>query len=327
MTRILSTVGLGAATVLALSFVSVQTAEAGHGGGGHGGGGGGAHFSGGGFHAGGSVHVGGSVGVRGGGGFHGGFRGYAGGGWHGGYARGYRGYNTYGGYRGYGWYGGHVWWGSGLYGWGWPYYYGYYPEYVPSYYGTTYYPIQGAPAVAAAVVAPRPQLPRFGVGVGYGVVSTSDPGGTSTGGSSDLSFLARFRLTPGLLIEGEIGKTDYDSSERVDRRLGASLIYEIGAYNKLAPYLLVGGGVQQADVNGDYNTTQDFAEVGVGLRYAITPHFSIAADIRAGERGSVSNDSNMSVLSTASRTLAPPTSSSGQTEDYTRGRLSAILYF
>jgi hypothetical protein len=308
--------------------VNVDAAEAGHGGGGHGGGGGG-HFSGGGgFHAGGSVHVGGGgVGFHGSVGFRGGFRGYAGGGWHGGYSgRGYA--HGYSSYRGYGWYGGHVGWGGGWYGWGWPYYYGYYPEYVPSYYGTTYYPIQGAPAASAAVVvAPRPQLPRFGVGVGYGVVSTSDPGGTSMGGSSDLSFLGRFRLTPGLIIEGELGKTDYDSSERVDRRLGASLIYEIGAYNKLAPYLLVGGGVQQANVNGDYNTTQDFAEVGVGLRYAITPHFHIAADLRAGERGSVSNDSNMSVLSTASRTLAPPTSSSGQTEDYTRGRLSAILYF
>jgi hypothetical protein len=31
--------------------------------------------------------------------------------------------------------------------------------------------------------------------------------------------------------------------------------------------------------------------------------------------------------STVARSVAPPSSDSGQNEDYTRGRLSAILYF
>jgi len=327
VTRILQTLGIGAASVLALSLVNIGTAEAGHGGGGHGGGGGG-HFSGGGgFHGGGgaTVHVGGGVhyggGVRIGGGFRGGvgFHGSVG-------VRGYHGYGYTGGYRGRGWYGGY-WGGYGGY-WGYPWYYGYYPEYVPSYYGTTYYPVQGVPSYGTqVVVAPRPELPRFGIGLAYGMVSTDNPDGSSTTGTTDLGFLARFRLTPGLIVEGEVGKTEYSNNERVDRRLGASLLYEIGAYNHLAPYVLVGGGVQQSDVNGNYNTTQDFAEAGVGLRYAITPHIHIMADIRAGERSSVSNDPTTTGLGTAARTIAPPTAQSGQNEDYTRGRLAAVLYF
>nr|HEX4314077.1 outer membrane beta-barrel protein [Kofleriaceae bacterium] len=319
MTRILSTLALGAASVLALSLVNGGSAEAGRGGGG-------GHFSGGGgFHGGasfhGSVHVGG--GFHGGAAVHGsvGFRG----GYHSTYRGGYRSARGYGGrgYRG-GYYGGHIWVG-GCWGCG-PYNYGYYPEYVPSYYGTTYYPVSGQPTYAAQVAAIRPELPRFGIGLAAGGVSTSNPDGSSTHDSDDVAFLGRLRLTPGLIVEGELGKTTYDNDSRVDRRLGASLIYEIGAYNKLAPYVLVGGGVQQADVNGNYNTDQSFAEIGVGLRYAITPHFHIAADIRAGSRSSISND-QVPVLTTAERTLAPPTSDSGQNEDYTRGRLSAILYF
>ena len=79
----------------------------------------------------------------------------------------------------------------------------------------------------------------------------------------------------GLLVEGELGKTSTSvngvDNVRVDRRLGGSLIYEFGAYNRFAPYVLAGLGVQQANVDGDYNTTQDFGEIGVGLRYALTP--------------------------------------------------------
>jgi hypothetical protein len=148
----------------------------------------------------------------------------------------------------------------------------------------------------------------------------------------DLSLLGRFRLTPGLLIEGEIGRTGYSDQAgntlRVDRRLGGSLIYEIGAYNKFAPYVLVGLGVQQANVNGDYNTTQDFAEVGVGLRFALSRNLHITADIRAGSRSTISNDTtNMPAPSSTAFSIAPPTSNSGNNESYTRGRLAAILYF
>jgi outer membrane protein with beta-barrel domain len=239
------------------------------------------------------------------------------------------------GYRSHWNVGGHVWVGGGYHYYPYwyyrPYYYYYYPEYVPSYYGASYYPVEptyAAPGVTTAVVA-QPELPRFGIGLFAGGVSTQYNTQTNTQ-ESDLGVLGRFRLTQGLVLEGELGKTSTSvngiDNLRVDRRLGVSLLYEIGAENRFAPYVLVGTGVQQAQVNGDYSTTQDFGEIGAGIRFAVTPHFHLAFDLRAGSRSTVSNDQTMPVTGVA-RTITPPTSDSGQSEDYTRGRLSAILYF
>ncbi|MCW5806232.1 MAG: hypothetical protein KIT31_27955 [Deltaproteobacteria bacterium] len=238
----------------------------------------------------------------------------------------YRGWGTggrvyVGGYRPY--YG---------YGYGYGYYrpYSYYPRYyyyqpVPSYYGS-YYPVEAAPQSAApavvAAVAPRPELPKFGIGVFAGGSAVED-----IEESSDMGLLGRFRLTPGLLIEGEIGKTSYADDLRVDRRLGASLVYEIGAYNKLAPYVLGGLGVQQADVGGgEFTTTQNFAEIGVGLRYALSPNVHVLFDVRAGSRQTMSQQSRGTGVVT--RSITPPSPDADDIgEQYTRARLAAMLYF
>ena len=294
------------ASLAALAFVSLtpKSAEAG----GH------AHFSGGGHFSGG-VHVGGGGGfhVSGGGGYHASVH------WGGGYG----GYHSWGGVRGSVYVGGYR-----------PYYRPYYNYYypVPAYYGASYYPVEAAyatPAQTVAVVA-EPELPKFGIGAYVGGVSTDYNQATNTQ-ESDYGLIGRYRLTTGLIIEGELGKTSTNvngvDNVRVDRRLGGSLIYEIGAYNRFAPYVLVGLGVNQANVDGDYNTTQDYGEIGAGLRFAINRNFHIAADIRAGQRSSVSNDSPTTVTGAAA-SVAPPTSDSQSTsEDYTRARLSAILYF
>ncbi len=208
-----------------------------------------------------------------------------------------------------------------------PYYHynHYYP--VPSYYGyyeQSYYPVAPAPAaapVAVAAPAPRRALPKFGIGLFAGGVSVED-----VDESSDVGVLGRFRLTTGLLIEGELGKTSFADDLRVDRRLGASLVYEIGAYNRLAPYVLGGIGVQQADVGGEFTTTQNFAELGVGLRLALTPNFHLLFDVRAGSRASVSGD-EVTPLDTAARVVSPPSADSDESEEYTRARLAAALYF
>ncbi len=204
-----------------------------------------------------------------------------------------------------------------------PYYYA--PVYVPSYYDGTYYPVEAGTAAPGYVtaVAPRPELPRLGVGLFAGGVSVQDQED-----SSDVGILGRFRLTPGFIVEGEFGKTSYANDLRVDRRLGASLIYEFGAYNKLAPYVLAGLGAQQADVAGEFQTTQNFAEIGIGLRYAFTPNVHLAFDIRAGSRHTMSSDGpKMPVSGTVARQISPPSSDSGESEEYSRARLSAILYF
>jgi hypothetical protein len=222
------------------------------------------------------------------------------------------------------WVGGSVWVGSGYY---YPRSYYYYsPEYVPSYYaGASYYPVQPTAAPGVVAVAPaRPALPTVGLGVFAGGSSVEDQQE-----SSDLGALLRLRLTPGLLIEGELGKTSFEDDVRVDRRAGASLIYEIGAYNSLAPYLLGGGGVQQAEVDGSFTTTQNFGELGVGLRWALSRNLHLTFDIRAGRRQTIDSDQPVVLSSPTARTVAPPSGGAGldDTEDYTRGRLAAILYF
>ena len=223
-----------------------------------------------------------------------------------------------------GWYGGRWWYGG--YGWWPPAYYYYYPEYVPSYYGSVYYPVQpGGPSVVAVRPHHEP-LPRLGIGVLAGVTDVNDQRD-----STDLGLLARFRLTPGLLIEAQVAKTRFENNERVDRRIGGSLIWEIGPHNALAPYLVAGGGVEQANVDTSFNTTMEFGEVGVGLRLALSRNLHITADVRAGARkpDSVLVDSNQpNDVSATARSVAPPAilTPSG-TEDYTRAQVAAILMF
>ena len=235
------------------------------------------------------------------------------------------------------------------YYWWWPrpYYY-YYPESVPSYYGGTYYPVQPGPGVAApgavAVAPRRPPLPTLGFGV--------FAGGTSVNGMKDASevgLLGRLRLTPGLLLEAEVAKDSFSgevstcpagavcagiavNGERIDRRIGGSLIWEIGPHNSFAPYLLAGGGVQQAKVTAgdffgsDFTTTQDFGEIGVGLRWALSRNLHLTADIRAGRRQTV--DSNQSTFTAFRGTINPPSGGpNNDTEDYTRARLAAVINF
>jgi len=290
------------ASLAALALTSLTgSAEAGH-----------AHFSGG-AHFSSGGHFGGGVHVGGGGGYHASVH-WGGGGYYHPSSWGVRGHIYVGGYRGY-------------YR---PYYNYYYP--VPAYYGASYYPVEAStyatPGTTVAVVA-QPELPKLGIGVFAGGVATDYNTQTNTQ-ETDMGLLGRYRLTDGLIIEGELGKASTSvngvDNVRVDRRLGGALLYEIGAQNRLAPYILGGIGVEQANVGGNYNTTQDYGEIGAGLRYALTRNLHIAFDLRAGSRSSVSGDNTDPVTGVA-KTVVPPSSNSSQSEDYTRGRLSALLYF
>jgi hypothetical protein len=218
------------------------------------------------------------------------------------------------------------------------YNYGYYPrtyyyyQPVPSYYGVysqPYYPV--APAATATVaapvvVAPRPELPRFGIGLFGGGASVEGADGFEAKESSDYGLLGRLRLTQGLLAEVEVGRQSYSDDLRVDRRMGASLVYEIGAYNKLAPYVLAGLGVQQAEVDGQFETRQNFGELGIGLRYAVSPNLHLMFDVRAGSRATAESD-DLRGSTAAARQITPPTEQSDEAENYTRARFAAVLYF
>jgi hypothetical protein len=245
-------------------------------------------------------------------------------------------------------------WGGGRWRWNYyywwprPYYY-YYPESVPSYYGGTYYPVEPGVSAGAApgavAVAPRQRpLPTLGFGV--------FAGGTSVNGmkdASEIGLLGRLRLGGGgLMLEAELAKDSFSgdvstcqpnvpctliavNGDRVDRRIGGSLIWELGARNSFAPYLLAGGGVQQAKVTSgdffgsDFTTTQDYGEIGVGLRWALSRSLHLTVDIRAGRRQTI--DSNQTVTPVA-RVINPPSGGPGNdTEDYTRARLAAVINF
>lgn len=208
----------------------------------------------------------------------------------------------------------------------------YYYQPVPSYYGVyaqpSYYPVQPVATVNTlpVVVVAHPELPKFGIGLFAGGASVEGTDGASTKESSDYGLLGRLRLTQGLLVEAEIGEQSYQDNARVDRRIGGSLVYEIGAYNKLAPYVLAGLGVQQAEVDGQFETRQNFAEIGIGLRYAATPHFHLLFDVRAGSRATAESD-ELRGGNAVTRQVTPPSASSNDAENYSRARFSAVLYF
>jgi hypothetical protein len=189
------------------------------------------------------------------------------------------------------------------------------PGAVPSYY-PGYYSQPGYANTATTVASNESaELPRLAIG-GYA-------GGYDVDGQSgnDVGFLVRLRLTDGLLVEGELGQSELEEQYGdPDSRVGASLIYEIGARNTWAPYLVGGGGATRS------NTTDEslsFGELGVGLRWALTDHLHLAFDIRAGSQER--SESYDLTDGAAARVIRP--SSDEETQEYTRGRLSAMLYF
>lgn len=212
----------------------------------------------------------------------------------------------------------------------------YYPYYqpVPAYYPTV--DVVAAPGVTEVIVA-EPPLPRVGFGLfAGGLVTTNDPSGSSDIQGRDFGLLARLRLTTGLVLEGELGKTTAFTSvsvngvdyNRVDRRLGASLLYEFGAHNRWAPYIVGGFGAQETNVGG-LTSQGGYGEFGGGIRFAVTNRFHLTAELRGGARDVQSSPDDVPVPAVAARTIYPsPTPTSDpQTETYVRSRLAAILWF
>ena len=278
------------------------------------------------------------------GGFHVHFGGGAhfGGGWHGGGGWGGSVHYWGGGYRGP-----HVHWGAG-YGYRptvvvrggiWVGGGGYDPYYYPSYYSyatpppacdcgpSAYYPpVYPAPSASAYVAPQPPPMPTFGVGLFAGGTSTSTSSSTTTDGN-DVGLFANLRISRGLIVQGAIGKTSIDQGARVDRRYEGALIWEIGAENAWAPYLLGGLGVETADTATATSATQNFGELGAGLRWAVSRGFHLTADIRAGSRQTMDGGQQTQPAKLSSTTVAPPPAGSGQSEDFTRFTLGAMIYF
>ena len=188
----------------------------------------------------------------------------------------------------------------------------------PQYYG----PIAPAPAtyLTAPVVA-EPILPRWGIGVFMGGVSVE---GEQEG--EDLGFVGQFRLTRGLVLEGEIAKNTLADGGRVDRRMMAGLNYELGAERRWAPYLAAGVGTSQVEVEGGWQDNQAVAEIGAGLRWRLSPRIALFGDMRLGSRETLEQSAD-------DRPTAPPTDASTRAlvpddeESYSRVRFGALLTF
>jgi hypothetical protein len=175
----------------------------------------------------------------------------------------------------------------------------------------------GAAAPAAYPPAPITPLPTWGFGVFAGGVEVD--GGPA---GDDLGLLARLRLSDNLLVEAEVGKTELAEGARVDRRLGGGLVWELTPRADFSLYGVGAMGVTQAQFGDRWETDQKFGELGLGLRWRATDKLHLAADFRAGARRSDAD--HVAPTDAAARLLAPVDDGA---EQYSRGRLSAIMYF
>ncbi len=194
-----------------------------------------------------------------------------------------------------------------------------YPTYVapvvPS-----YYPVAPGPQGPSAYqyVAPAPQLSRFAIGVFAGGVATENDAQ-----GDDVGLLARVRLSPHFLLEGELGRSRMGEGTRVDRRIAGAAIFETHPRSILTPYVLGGIGAQEAEVGGTWATQQRFAEVGGGLRWQLSPAVQVLGDLRLGQRSE--NDALQArPTDVAARSIAPQADGP---ESYSRVRLAVALSF
>ena len=180
-----------------------------------------------------------------------------------------------------------------------------------------------APAYAPPAPAPVPvyaappepeRLPRFGVGVFAGA---SDINNRIQG--EDVGLVGRLRLTDSFLIEGEFGQSELET-QRVDRRLGGTLIYDVMPRSRLSLQLLGGMGVTQVDLgDGTWQSDQQYGELGLGLSYRLTRNLHLSMDARAGALAAVEGGPSEKGL----QAVAP----SSDEERFSRVRFGAMLYF
>lgn len=184
----------------------------------------------------------------------------------------------------------------------------------------TYYPIAPAPVGYATVVAPAPApepLPRFGIGVFMGGVSVD---GEHEG--KDAGLVGQFRLTRGLILEGEVAKNELADGARVDRRIMAGLQLELRPQRRMTPYLAAAVGTTQVEVGDTWQDHQGLAEIGAGLRYRLSERFALFGDIRVGQRQLADQEPTATPIDTNMARAIPAAD-----ENYSRVRLGGMLTF
>ncbi len=182
-----------------------------------------------------------------------------------------------------------------------------------------YYPIAPAPVGYATVAAPAPAaapLSRFGIGVFMGGVSVD---GEHEG--KDAGLVGQFRLSRGLILEGEIAKNELADGARVDRRIMAGLQLELRPHRRMTPYLAAAVGTSQVEVGETWQDNQGLAEIGAGLRYRLSERFALFGDVRVGQRQLAEEDKVAPLDNNLSRAIP------AADENYSRVRLGGMLTF
>lgn len=174
------------------------------------------------------------------------------------------------------------------------------------------------PAPTPVVVAPHQPLPRLGLGI-MGGHYVEDDGRDG----DELGLFARLRLSTALQLELEASKLEHDDDTRLDKRLGAGLVVDLAPRSTLSPYVVgaLGVGRVQADT---YDADIGYGEIGAGLTWRLSDRVHLAGDFRWG-RVSYEEVEAQPVAASAGAPLPPVASPDDQ--DYTRGRIAAILYF
>ncbi len=145
---------------------------------------------------------------------------------------------------------------------------------------------QSAPSeVAPTPVVAAPAGPRLAVALTFGRVLTSATDSDVEPDRADsLALAVRFRVF-GLETWIEVGKDDFQDSDRMDRHIGLSLHHRLGG-DRLAPYLHGGGGLNVVApfAGSDIRNDQIYGEVGAGLALRVTGRVDAVADFTLGKR-------------------------------------------
>ncbi|MGE5184303.1 MAG: outer membrane beta-barrel protein [Acidobacteriota bacterium] len=198
------------------------------------------------------------------------------------------------------------------------------------------------PAVATTSAdAVQPPPVSFAMGLLIGTFDTAHPGATNvtTVSESDLGIVGRVRFARNFLVDAELGRSTSSwsgadavqpgmtTTVRVDKRVGAAIVYDLLPDRGFSPYALAGLGLQRVNLIGNWDATQDYAELGIGVRMAITPNVQVTFDVRAGARRTLRSDPEDRIDSSAMIVAPPAASASDTSEDYTRARIAGVVCF
>ncbi len=196
-----------------------------------------------------------------------------------------------------------------------------YPAY-PEYYAPP-------PPQAVAMPAPPPRRPMFGIGLVASAIDINDGALEGEGGG----LIGRLRLAPRWQLELQISQDRFHDNPRVDSRIGAAALIDLGRPGGLTPYLVLGVGLNVIQPFGDENQDhvdpdtlphQAYVEAGVGLELELTRHWTISGDVRLQARQLEEREESGTARLTGPAALVP---GEPEEEDAAEARVNLILYF